>query len=88
MQLPFKTLDQVREDLEREYLTAVLKAARGDVTLTARIVGRNRTKIYTVLKQSGLVARDFRPSRSPSHPEPISAKQPLKEWFGIPVGPA
>ena len=55
-----KPLKDAKADFEKDYLTEVLRAARGQVSKAARMAGRNRTEFYKLLNQHGLNPADFR----------------------------
>jgi two-component system response regulator GlrR len=53
-------LKDARDAFERTYLAAVLKRSGGNVTVAARVSGRNRTDFYDLLRRHGLKAGDFK----------------------------
>jgi two-component system response regulator GlrR len=53
---------QVRREFERMYLIEVLRRARGNVTLAARMAGRHRTDFYELLNRHNLTGSAFRPT--------------------------
>jgi two-component system, NtrC family, response regulator GlrR len=52
------TLRDARDLLDRAYLNAVLARTSGNVTLAAKLAGRNRTDLYDLLRRHGLTAAD------------------------------
>lgn len=57
----------------------VLRRARGNMTVAAKIAGYERTAFYLLLKRRAIDWRSFRPAAE----EQPSAKP--KEWFGVPI---
>ncbi len=53
-------LKDARDAFERAYLGAILKRAGGNVTLAARLAGRNRTDFYDLLRRHDLRAGSFK----------------------------
>jgi two-component system, NtrC family, response regulator GlrR len=53
-------LVEARTSFERDYLIALLKLTRGQVSEVARLAGRNRTEVYRLLERHGLTAAFFR----------------------------
>ena len=53
-------LVEARTAFERDYLIALLKLTRGQVSEVARLAGRNRTEVYRLLERHGLTAAFFR----------------------------
>lgn len=51
---------EVRRELERAYLTAVLRRSRGNVTAAAKMAGRHRTDFYELLRRHNLTGNAFR----------------------------
>jgi two-component system response regulator GlrR len=51
---------RVRKEFERMYLVEVLRRARGNVTLAARMAGRHRTDFYELLNRHNLNGSSFR----------------------------
>ncbi|MEW5742113.1 MAG: sigma-54 dependent transcriptional regulator [Myxococcota bacterium] len=50
---PPPTLREAREVFERSYLDLVLARAQGNVTLAAKLAGRNRTDFYDLMRRHG-----------------------------------
>jgi len=57
---PVATLDEVRADVERDYLVQVLQVTNGNVSKAARTAGRNRTEFYNLLKRHNIDPERFR----------------------------
>lgn len=55
-----KTLKEVKQDCEKNYLVSVLRISSGNVANAARIAGRNRTEFYKLLGQHNLDPSDYR----------------------------
>ncbi len=49
-----KTLSEVREDAERQYIEHCLKAANGNVSQAARLLGVERTNLHKKMKSLGI----------------------------------
>src|SRR5690606_36820207 len=49
-----KTLKEVKQECEKNYLMSVLRISTGNVTNAARIAGRNRAEFYKLLGQHNL----------------------------------
>lgn len=56
----FPSLEEARLAFERRYLVTVLRTANGNVTLAARLAGRNRTEFYKLLNRHDLDPASFR----------------------------
>jgi DNA-binding NtrC family response regulator len=54
---------QTLADFERRYLTDLLKQAAGNVSLAARLSGKERSRLGKLIRKHGLSAADFRTSR-------------------------
>jgi two-component system response regulator GlrR len=54
------TLRDARDAFDRSYLDAVLSRTTGNVTLAAKIAGRNRTDFYDLLRRHGRSAADYK----------------------------
>ncbi|MCB1800602.1 MAG: sigma-54-dependent Fis family transcriptional regulator [Gammaproteobacteria bacterium] len=54
------TLDDARNAFERRYIASLLRATNGNITLAARIAGRNRTEFYNLLARHSLEPETFR----------------------------
>lgn len=54
------TLDEARNEAEREYLVKLLHITRGNVTHAARLAGRNRTEFYKLLARHTLEPERYR----------------------------
>ncbi|PIP39901.1 hypothetical protein CO110_03230 [Candidatus Desantisbacteria bacterium CG_4_9_14_3_um_filter_40_11] len=46
-----KTLKEIRDDFEQEYITTVLLANKGNITNTAKVLGLNRSYLYQKMEQ-------------------------------------
>ncbi len=55
-----KTLREVKQECEKNYLVSVLRISSGHVANAARIAGRNRTEFYKLLGQHDLDPSDYR----------------------------
>jgi two-component system response regulator GlrR len=55
-----KTLKEVKQECEKNYLMSVLRISSGNVANAARIAGRNRTEFYKLLGQHNLDPADYR----------------------------
>jgi two-component system response regulator GlrR len=55
-----KPLAEARAEFERDYLIALLKRTRGQVSEVARLAGRNRTEVYRLLERHGLTPALFK----------------------------
>jgi two-component system, NtrC family, response regulator GlrR len=53
-------LRQARETFDRMYLEEALRRAEGNVSLAAKLTGRNRTDLHDLLKRYEINAADFR----------------------------
>ncbi|MBK6461952.1 MAG: sigma-54-dependent Fis family transcriptional regulator [Myxococcales bacterium] len=53
-------LKDARDALERAYLTAVLRRAAGNVSVAARLAGRNRTDFYDLLRRHALKPAEYK----------------------------
>ncbi|MCU0836286.1 MAG: sigma 54-interacting transcriptional regulator [Chromatiaceae bacterium] len=54
------SLDEAKQAFERRYLIGVLRAAEGNITIAARLAGRNRTEFYKLLGRHNLDPTRFR----------------------------
>jgi two-component system response regulator GlrR len=54
------SLDEAKQAFERRYLIGVLRAAEGNITIAARLSGRNRTEFYKLLGRHNLDPTRFR----------------------------
>lgn len=57
---PLPSLRAARDAFERAYLVAVLRRAGGNVSLVARLSGRNRTDLYDLFRRHDLRPSDFK----------------------------
>jgi two-component system response regulator GlrR len=55
---PLPTLKEARDAFERAYLVEVLRRAQGNVTVAARVAGRNKTDFYDLLRKHGIRLRE------------------------------
>ena len=55
-----KTLKEVKQECEKNYLMSVLRISSGNVANAARVAGRNRTEFYKLLGQHNLDPADYR----------------------------
>ena len=55
-----KTLKEVKQECEKNYLMSVLRISSGNVANAARIAGRNRTEFYKLLGQHNLDPSEYR----------------------------
>ncbi|OGT63233.1 MAG: two-component system response regulator GlrR [Gammaproteobacteria bacterium RIFCSPLOWO2_02_FULL_47_50] len=55
-----KTLREVKQECEKNYLVSVLRISTGNVANAAKIAGRNRTEFYKLLGQHDLDPADYR----------------------------
>jgi two-component system response regulator GlrR len=55
-----KTLKEVKQECEKNYLVSVLRISCGNVANAAKIAGRNRTEFYKLLGQHNLDPSDYR----------------------------
>lgn len=55
-----KTLKEVKQACEKNYLVSVLRISSGNVANAAKIAGRNRTEFYKLLGQHNLDPSDYR----------------------------
>jgi two-component system response regulator GlrR len=55
-----KTLKEVKQECEKNYLISVLRISSGNVANAAKIAGRNRTEFYKLLGQHNLDPSDYR----------------------------
>jgi len=55
-----KTLKEVKQECEKNYLVSVLRISSGHVANAAKIAGRNRTEFYKLLSQHNLDPSDYR----------------------------
>jgi two-component system response regulator GlrR len=62
---PISSLNEAKEQFEREYLIQLLQTTRGNVTQAAGLAKRNRTEFYKLLKRHRLVPSQFRSSTPP-----------------------
>ncbi|MCC6877647.1 MAG: sigma-54-dependent Fis family transcriptional regulator [Sandaracinaceae bacterium] len=51
---------EAREVFDREYLCAILRREKGNVSAAARVAGRNRTDLHDLLRRHGIDADAFR----------------------------
>jgi two-component system response regulator AtoC len=59
--LPYRdAVDQARERVSREYLVALLRELRGNVTKAAERAGMERESLHRLLKKHGIRSDDFR----------------------------
>lgn len=54
------SLSSAKNDFERAYLAEILNATLGNITLAAKIAGRNRTEFYKLLDKHHLKPEQFR----------------------------
>jgi two-component system, NtrC family, response regulator GlrR len=57
---PLPSLREARDAFDRAYLDAVLSRTSGNVTLAAKLAGRNRTDFYDLLRRHGRSAADYK----------------------------
>ncbi|MBT8428555.1 MAG: sigma-54 dependent transcriptional regulator [Gammaproteobacteria bacterium] len=62
--LGMPTLDEARNGFERRYIAGLLRATNGNVTIAAKIAGRNRTEFYNLLSRHCLKPEAFRQRNS------------------------
>ncbi len=62
--VPLPPLKEVRDALERAYLMESLRRAAGNVTLAAKLAGRNRTDFHDLLRRHNVTRSSF---REPAH---------------------
>lgn len=55
-----KTLKEVKQECEKNYLVSVLRISSGHVANAAKLAGRNRTEFYKLLSQHNLNPSDYR----------------------------
>jgi len=55
-----KPLKEAREAFERNYLVELLELTRGNITQAAKMAGRNRADLYSILRKYELNPEDFR----------------------------
>ena len=61
IELPFReAIEQSRHKATREYLVALLRAVRGNVTRAAERASMERESFHRLLRRYGLRAEDFR----------------------------
>lgn len=61
------SFEDARRRFERDYLTRVLKLARGSVSEAARLAKRNRTEFYKLLDRHGIDVAMFKERRRADH---------------------
>ena len=54
------SLDDAKHAFERRYIASLLRATNGNVSIAAKIAGRNRTEFYNLLARHGLQPESFR----------------------------
>jgi two-component system response regulator GlrR len=54
-------LEEAKRRFERDYLTDLMRAAEGNVSLAARLAGRNRTEFYRLIQRHQLSPTQFKP---------------------------
>ena len=54
-------LEEAKRRFEHDYLTDLLRAAEGNVSLAARLAGRNRTEFYRLIQRHQLSPTQFKP---------------------------
>ena len=54
------SLNEAREQFERNYLVRLLNLTEGKIALASRLAMRNRTEFYKLLRRHGLEAAEFR----------------------------
>jgi two-component system response regulator GlrR len=54
-------LEEAKRRFEHDYLTDLLRAAEGNVSLAARLAGRNRTEFYRLIQRHQLSPTKFKP---------------------------
>lgn len=54
------SLNEAREQFERNYLVRLLNLTEGKIALASRLAKRNRTEFYKLLRRHGLEAAEFR----------------------------
>jgi two-component system response regulator GlrR len=54
------SLNEAREQFERDYLIRLLNLTEGNIALSARLAERNRTEFYNLLNRHGLDPEQFR----------------------------
>ena len=54
------SLEEARRRFERDYLTGILRSAQGNVSLAARLAGRNRTEFYRLIQRHQLTPDQFK----------------------------
>jgi two-component system, NtrC family, response regulator GlrR len=57
---PLPSLRDARDAFDRSYLDTVLTRTAGNVTLAAKLAGRNRTDFYDLLRRHGRSAADYK----------------------------
>ncbi len=55
---PLLSLQTVREETDRRYLTELLSHTKGDIKETCRISGLSRSRLYALLKKHGISTRN------------------------------
>src|SRR5690606_9684169 len=57
-----QTLNEAKEQFERDYLLRLLNLTEGNIALASRLADRNRSEFYNLLKRHGLEPQQFRKS--------------------------
>lgn len=55
-----KTIAQAREELEREYLSQVLRATKGTISRVAKLTGIKRSSFHGLLQRHGIDVDSFK----------------------------
>ncbi len=63
---PPPSLREARDAFDRAYLDAVLTRTSGNVTVAAKLAGRNRTDFYDLLRRHGRSASDYKRGEGPT----------------------